>query len=127
MTQQNNQQNKQHPNQGQRPQQQANTNTPASSVSLDTGAATTGPARYFDTIPKKEDLKQLLSRLVTEVLAGKLHPEKARIELHNWYHGMSSEEQQAFKASRVQADETMQWFKGVVEILAQELPSLYVA
>lgn len=136
MTQQNNQQNRQpHPNQAPRSQQTQVTNPvpPAPAVpSTDQQTLTiTDTVKMqitkLDATPKKEDLKQVLSRLVTEVIFGKRHPEAARLELHTWYHSMTTEEQQAFKASRVQADETMNWFKGVVEILAQELPSLYVA
>lgn len=77
--------------------------------------------------PKKENLKQVLTRLVTEVLSGELGAEASRRKLHDWYHAMSTDEQQDFKASRVQADETMNNIKGVVDTLAQELPALYVA
>jgi hypothetical protein len=40
---------------------------------------------------------------------------------------MSTEDQEAFKQSRNQADEIANHFRGIIDTLAQELPYLFVA
>lgn len=82
-------------------------------------------ASYTPTL-KKENLKELLARLTVEVVTEKISAQQARQKMHDWYNSMSVSAQDEFKANRNSADETMNYFRGVLDTLAQELPYLFV-
>lgn len=131
MTQHNQQQNRQQQpqhNQQNRPQQ-SNTNVEAVRQEPEPNQRQDlpehQPKQY--TQPKKEDFKQLLTRLTNEILTDKLGAEAGRREVHKWFQNLSMEEQQTFKANRIQVEEIVNYLRGVTDTLAQEVPALFVA
>ncbi len=70
------------------------------------------------------DFKGILVILVAQVLEGQISSQQSKILLHKWYRSMTPEQKDEFIAKRNASDDTINYFKGVVDTLAQELPYL---
>lgn len=74
---------------------------------------------------KHLQFKELLVILVQGVISEKVTPDQARHFMHDWLKSLSDSAREDFIADRNKADETVNYFKGVVDTLAQELPYLF--
>lgn len=72
-------------------------------------------------------LKELISNLVSAIVDEKITPNQARQYMHDWHKQLPEKTKEEFKLNRNAADETMNYFRGIMDTLAQELPYLYVA
>jgi hypothetical protein len=66
--------------------------------------------------------RDLLAELSSQVIDGHITSQQSKQFMHNWWRAKSLEEKAAFIADRNKADETINYFKGVMDTLVQELP-----
>jgi hypothetical protein len=119
--------NQPHPNQAPRPQSNFQ-----ETASAHAGSQIEDPREVKDEQEKKPleftaknlNFKEVLAELISQVISNKITAQQSRGLLHTWYHSMSDEEKAEFVANRNDADLTLNYFKGVIETLAQELPYL---
>jgi hypothetical protein len=74
---------------------------------------------------KHLQFKELLVILVQGVISKKITPDQARHYMHDWLKSLSDSAREDFIVNRNKADDTVNYFKGVVETLSQELPYLF--
>lgn len=62
----------------------------------------------------------------TDLAHKKITDATARNSIHTWFTGLTEEEKNVFRQSRIRIEEEFNWLKGTLETISQEIPALFV-
>src|SRR5580692_2110721 len=111
------QHNRPHPNQAPRPAEQASQVEVTKTLDAQESKGKLQARSIGELIALEKgslSFRELLSLLVTNIVEDKITPAQARQYIHTWYNSKSDDEKQEFKSARNQADETINFFRGVI-------------
>lgn len=114
----------QHHNQGQQSRPQNTPQSPPSNATEQIQEKDEVDYSKQKLTAKNFTFKEVFALLVSQVLDEKITSQQSKKFLHDWYRSMTENERIDFIANRVDADTVVNYMRGVVDTLAQELPYL---